>query len=102
MPGGAIENKRDNGITLAAGIREVFEETKLKAVYAERLFYCDFEGERANHKVCLIKTEGTVDINRAELDAYIWWDMKNDIPVQGHVKKILHDYKERTPHFLQS
>lgn len=99
MPGGAIENKRDNSITLSAGIREIFEETKLKAVYAERLFYCDFEGERANHKVCLIKAEGTVDINRAELDAYIWWDMKDDIPTQGHVKKILYEYKKKNPIF---
>jgi 8-oxo-dGTP pyrophosphatase MutT (NUDIX family) len=94
MPGGGFKPKET---TLQAGIREVFEELKLKAVAAERLRYCDFEGHRANHKVCLIKVEGTPHIDHKELSGYLWWDTKEDIPVQGHVKKILHEYNKRNP-----
>lgn len=98
MPSGGFKQE-DNGITLAAGIREVYEETRLKSIFAERLFYCDFEGERANHKVCLIKVEGDVQIDHKELNGYIWWDGNSNIPAQGHVKKILYEFKKRNPMF---
>lgn len=94
MPGGAFKPKES---TLQAGIREVGEELKLRVISAERLRYCDFEGQRAPHKVCLLKVEGTPRLDRTELDEYIWWDMKTHIPTQGHVKKILHEYKKRNP-----
>jgi len=92
MPGGGF---KANESTIQAGIREVAEELKLKVISAERLHYCDFEGQRAKHKVCLLKVVGTPHIDHKELDGYIWWDMKSDVPVQGHVKKILHEYKKR-------
>lgn len=92
MPGGGF---KANESTIQAGIREVFEELRLRTISADRLRYCDFEGQRANHKVCLLKVEGTPHIDRNELDGYIWWDMKSNIPVQGHVKKILHEYTKR-------
>ena len=98
MPGGGFK-KEDNGITLAAGIREVYEETRLKYIFAERLYYCDFEGERANHKVCLVKVVGNVHIDRKELDGYVWWDGSSSIPVQGHVNRILYEFKKRNPMF---
>lgn len=94
MPGGEINPKET---TLMAGIRELYEETKLRTVSAERLRYCDFEGQRAKHKVCLLRVEGNVHINHKELDGYIWWDMKKHTPKQGHVNKILHEYKKRNP-----
>lgn len=94
MPGGGF---KANESTIQAGIREVFEELRLRAISAERLRYCDFEGQRARHKVCLLKVEGTPHIDTKELEGYIWWDMESNIPTQGHVKKILHEYKKRNP-----
>jgi len=69
MPGGGF---KANESTIQAGIREVAEELKLKVVSAERLRYCDFEGQRAKHKVCLLKVVGTPHIDHKELDGYIW------------------------------
>ena len=92
MPGGGF---KANESTIQAGIREVFEELRLRTVLAERLRYCDFEGQRAKHKVCLLKVEGTPHIDSKELDGYIWWDMKSSLPVQGHVRYILKKYKDK-------
>lgn len=96
MPGGGYKEHEN---TITAGIREVYKETKLRTISAERLRYCDFEGQRAKHKVCLLRVEGNVHINHKELDGYIWWDMKKDIPTQGHVKKILHEFNKRNDIF---
>jgi ADP-ribose pyrophosphatase YjhB (NUDIX family) len=95
LPGGGIKRNEN---TLVAGIRELYEETKLNTVLAERLRYCDFEGQRANHKVCYLLVEGDIHLDHKELDKYIWWDMESDIPVQGHVTKILAEYKNRNTH----
>lgn len=92
MPGGGF---KVNESTIQVAIREIAEELRLKVISAERLHYCDFEGQRAKHKVCLLKVEGTPHINHNELEGYIWWDMKRSVPVQGHVKKILHEYGKR-------
>jgi 8-oxo-dGTP pyrophosphatase MutT (NUDIX family) len=92
MPGGGF---RTDESTIMAGIRELMEELHLKTVSAERLHYCDFKGKRAYHKVCFLTVEGEPRINRHELSAYTWWDMKEDIPLQGHVKKILHEYHKK-------
>lgn len=89
MPGGGFKK---NESTITAAIREIAEELGLKVTAAERLKQCDFEGQRAKHKVCLLETEGSIHIDRKELSEYLWWDMKETIPVQGHVKKILHEY----------
>ena len=83
MPGGGFKTDES---TIVAGIRELMEELRLKTVSAKRLRYCDFKGKRAYHKVCLITVEGEPHINRHELSAYIWWDMRKHIPLQGHVK----------------
>jgi 8-oxo-dGTP pyrophosphatase MutT (NUDIX family) len=92
MPGGGF---KPDETTIMAGIREIFEETKLRAISAERLNYCDFEGRRANYKVCLLRVEGMPHIDHKELDGYVWWDMKTNISTQGHVTKILSEYKKR-------
>lgn len=94
MPGGGFKSDES---TIQAGIREVFEELKLKTISAERLRFCDFKGERAIHKVCLLKVEGKPHIDRHELSEFVWWDMKSEISLQGHVKKILHEYMKRNP-----
>ncbi|MDO8637313.1 MAG: NUDIX domain-containing protein, partial [Dehalococcoidia bacterium] len=92
MPGGRIEAKEQ---TLQTGIREVYEELKLRTIQATRLRYCDVIGKRANHKVCMLVVEGEPHIDRSELDSFLWWDMKQNIPLQGHVNFILNTYKSR-------
>jgi 8-oxo-dGTP pyrophosphatase MutT (NUDIX family) len=94
MPGGGFKPKES---TIQAAIREVQEELKLKATSAKRLRFCDLEGKRANHKVCILAVEGEPRIDHKELSGYLWWDMKQEIPVQGHVKYILKKYGNKKP-----
>ncbi|MDD5288917.1 MAG: NUDIX domain-containing protein [Dehalococcoidales bacterium] len=90
MPGGGFKPKES---TIQACIREVAEELRMKVISATRLRICDCEGERANHKVGLLLVEGEPHINHRELDDFVWWNMKDEIPLQGHVKYILRKYK---------
>lgn len=88
MPGGGFKHSES---TIQAGVREVSEELGgLTVVSAERLRYCDFEGQRAKHKVCRLVVTGEPHIRQGhELDKVLWWDMRSPLPVQGHVKRIL-------------
>jgi ADP-ribose pyrophosphatase YjhB (NUDIX family) len=92
MPGGGFKPGES---TIQGTIREVNEELKLKTVSATRLEFCDLEGKRGYHKVCLLVVEGEPHIDHKELDGYIWWDMKEQLPLQGHVKYILSKYESR-------
>ena len=92
MPGGGFKPKES---TIQAAVREVQEELKLRVISATRLRFCDLDGRRAYHKVCLLSVEGDPHIDRAELNGYIWWDMRQKIVVQGHVKYILNKYRNR-------
>jgi hypothetical protein len=69
----------------------------MKVISATRLRNCDIEGRRANHKVAILVVEGEPQINRKELDGFIWWDMKKEISIQGHVKYILRQYLSSMP-----
>jgi len=88
FPGGGFKK---NETTIQAGIREIKEELKLNVTSAIRARHCDLQGRRANHKVVLLEIKGTpqIKINYRELDSFIWWDMKEKLPVQGHVIYIL-------------
>ena len=86
FPGGGFKK---NETTIQAGIREITEELKLTVASATRARNCDLQGRRANHKVVLLEIKGTPQINYRELDNFIWWDMKEKLPVQGHVIYIL-------------
>jgi hypothetical protein len=88
MPGGGFKRGES---TIQAGIREVSEEINgLSILSFERLQLCDFVGQRANHKVCRLVVSGNPYIKQLhEIDKVIWWDMKSELPVQGHVKYIL-------------
>ncbi len=89
MPGGGF---RRGESTIQAGIREVTKEELggLTVVSAERLRQCDLDGDRAKHKVCQLVIEGEPYIEQPkEIDRVIWWDMKSNLYVQGHVKYIL-------------
>lgn len=86
LPGGGTNR---NEPSLAAAIRELYEELKLSAFKAERLFDCDFKGSFSHHRVCFIETKDMPVLNSRELEEFIWWDMQADIPIYEHVDQIL-------------
>ena len=86
LPGGGINH---NESSMAAAIRELHEELGMSARKAERIFRCDFEGSLSKHKVSLIETDDEPRLQGKELDKFIWWDMKETVPVYAHVKAIL-------------
>ena len=90
MPGGGFKHHEN---TIKACIREVTKEEigGLKVLSSERLRQCDFEGQRAKHKVALLTVKGTPYIKaKDELkDEILWWNMKDKIKAQGHVYYIL-------------
>jgi len=86
FPGGGVNH---NEPSLAAAIRELYEELGMSARKAERLFRCDFKGSLSKHKVSLLETEDEPHLRGKELDKFIWWDMKADIPRYSHVDYIL-------------
>ena len=87
LPGGGI--KANEPAASAAG-RELFEELGLSPVKVTRLPDCDFKGSASNHKVCQIEARGEPRLRGHELDKFIWWDMKQPVPVFFHVTQILH------------
>jgi ADP-ribose pyrophosphatase YjhB (NUDIX family) len=91
MPGGGFKHKEES--TIEACIREVTKEEigGLRILSAERLRQCDFEGQRAKHKVAKLVVDGNAYVkDKHELkDEIYWWDMKSKIDAQGHVYYIL-------------
>lgn len=87
LPGGGI--KANEPAASAAG-RELFEELGLSPVKVTRLPDCDFSGSASHHKVCLVEARGEPHLRGYELDKFIWWDMKQPVPVFAHVTQILH------------
>ena len=86
LPGGGV-NK--NEPALAAAIRELYEELRMSARKAERLFKCDFKGTASEHKVSLVETKDKPRLGDKELAEFIWWDRKKSIPKYAHVDQIL-------------
>lgn len=86
LPGGGI--KGNEPAASAAG-RELFEELGLSPVKITRRRDCDFKGSASHHKVCLIEARGDPRLRGHELDKFIWWNMKDDMPIFAHVKFIL-------------
>jgi len=87
LPGGGI---RENEPAASATGRELYEELGLSPIKITRLRECDFKGTASHHKVCLIEARGEPQLRGHELDKFIWWDMKQSIPVFTHVTQILH------------
>ncbi len=86
LPGGKA-NK--NEPTIAAAIRELYEECRMTTVSALRIPECDYQGSINQHEVSLLSMTDDVVLNKKELDEYIWWDMKIDIPRYPHVDAIV-------------
>ncbi len=86
LPGGGVNH---NEPSLAAAVRELFEELGMRARKAERIFQCDFRGSTSGHKVSLVETDDEPHLRGNELDRVIWWDKRSNIPRHAHVDQIL-------------
>jgi hypothetical protein len=86
LPGGGIHKKEP---TIEAVKRELYEELHLFSSTVTRLRECDFRGIVNKHKVCLVEVIGEPHISGHELESYMWWNMKDDIPVYRYVKKVV-------------
>jgi 8-oxo-dGTP pyrophosphatase MutT (NUDIX family) len=86
LPGGGIHKGEP---TISAASRELYEELGLTTNKATRLRHCDFKGTFSEHKVCLIEASGEPHLRGHELNRYVWWNMKDSIPIYTHVKKII-------------
>jgi len=86
LPGGGIRRRET---VASAAVRELYKELRLQAVKVTRLPQYDFTGSTNMHHVCVIEANGEPSLRRLELSKFIWWDMKDHIPVFRHVTGIL-------------
>jgi len=90
LPGGAA--KKDEP-SVSAAARELYEELGLHIISVKRIPACDFKGSLSEHRVCLVEANGEPYLKGHELDKFMWWDMKEPIPVYEHVKRIVEKLK---------
>jgi ADP-ribose pyrophosphatase YjhB (NUDIX family) len=92
LPGGGIDA---NEPAVSAAAREVYEELGLHITLVKRLHGCDFKGSLSRHKVCLVEATGTPKLRGHELDKFVWWDMKEPLPVYEHVQYVLRKFNDK-------
>ena len=87
LPGGRIDGAETS---LEAAVREVREETTLRAYSAKRLTQCDFNGSTSRHFVSEVMVgNGKIKLQSKEIDSYFWWDGNSKIQANGHVYGII-------------
>ena len=84
LPGGGV---RRNEPSIAAAIRELYEETGLNCSNIEWQFY--YDGRVNSHRVFLASPTGTAYLKSREITKLIWWDGIKTIPLETHVQEIL-------------
>ena len=86
LPGGGIARGEP---PVAAAVREVYEETGLKVLSADYLF--EHPGKVNNHDVVRVEIdpEAKMRLQRSELDDYKWWNGRDNLPVNAHVRDII-------------
>ena len=91
LPGGKREH---NETSFGAAVREVYEELGMVSIKAERVFECDYKGRYSIHHVTVIKTNDFPVIKDGELEAFLWWNLKDNIPKYAHVDYIMKKFME--------
>jgi 8-oxo-dGTP pyrophosphatase MutT (NUDIX family) len=86
LPGGGI---REGEAADKAVMRELEEETGLRAISVSPLPQCRTSDIYNAYLVFEVETEGTVRIDPEELSAAIWWDGHDTVPVFNYVTRIL-------------
>lgn len=77
--------------TRSAVIRELKEETGLRATDAKFLFHHRTPFNR--HSVYLVnEVNGDVKLQRSELDRFEWWDGKDHMPLRRSARAIMQRY----------
>jgi 8-oxo-dGTP pyrophosphatase MutT (NUDIX family) len=91
LPGGGINRKE---LTEEAARRELYEELGLHCSRVTRLRNFDFRGIVNNHKICLIEITGEPHIKSHELDSYLWWNMKDNVPIYRYARVVVNRLKK--------
>lgn len=91
LPGGRCDNGE---ALLCTAVRELHEELGMRVWKAERIYRCDYESHQNLHKVTLVETTDDPQIQSRELDDFVWWDHKRDVPRFAHVDAILRLYDQ--------
>lgn len=83
LPGGGIDGSET---ALEASIREVREETALRAYSAIRRRECDLVGSMSRHFVSELRVgKDKIRLQGKEIKKAVWWDGKSNIKANGHV-----------------
>jgi 8-oxo-dGTP pyrophosphatase MutT (NUDIX family) len=93
LPGGGAN---PNEPSMAAAIRELFEELGMEAISAERLINCDYRGSVNHHHVEMIQSSDEPCCNPKEIAELHWWDGHRNLPRQPHVDAILDRWHRHT------
>jgi hypothetical protein len=73
----------------AAAVRELEEETILRATSVTPLSHCRTTGVINTRIVFLINARGELHTNPVELSQAAWWDWKDRLPLFGYVRHVI-------------